>query len=201
MKKTAILSTFIATLALLAAPAAAAPEKFDFDTAHTQIMFAVDHLGFSKSHGKFNKFSGGFTFDQEKPESSSVEVTIDTDSLDMDHDAWNKHLKNADFFNVEKFPYMTFKSTKVEKTGDATGKITGDLVLLGVTNPVTLDVTFNKAGVHPYSKNYVAGFSATGLLKRSDFGMNYGLPGVGDDISLLIQVEGVRQDFEAVEKK
>lgn len=164
-------------------------------------MFSVGHLGFSFSHGKFLKFDGGFTFDVEKPENSAVDVTIDTASLNMDSVEWDSHLKNADFFNVEKFPNMTFKSTKIEKTGDNTGKITGDLTLLGVTKPVTLDVTYNKSGVHPYSKNFIAGFSATGTLLRSDFGMNYGLPGVADEVALNIQVEGIRQDFEGVEKK
>ncbi|HEX2753257.1 MAG TPA: YceI family protein, partial [Alphaproteobacteria bacterium] len=120
--------------------------------------------------------------------------TIDTNSLTMDDDAWEKHLKNEDFFNVEKFPAMTFKSTKVEKTGDNTGRVTGDLTLLGVTKPVTLDVIFNKGGIHPYSKKYVAGFSATGKLNRSEFGMTYGLPGVGDEVNISIEVEGIREE-------
>ena len=187
------------TAALLApATAQAAPEKYTYDPAHTQIMFSVSHLGFSFSSGKFTEFSGGFTFDADKPQDSSVNVTVKTDSINMDSEAWDKHLKNADFLNVEKFPEMTFKSTKVEPTGKNTGKVTGDLTLLGVTKPVTLDVVYNRSGVHPYSKNYIAGFSASGMIKRSDFGMTYGLPGVGDDVALNIQVEGIRQDFESV---
>ncbi len=199
MKKLA--SVILAATILASAPAQAAVEKFVYDPAHTQVMFSVEHLGFSFSHGKFLKFSGGFEFDQEKPENSKVDATIETASINMDSTEWDNHLKNADFFNVEKFPNMTFKSTKIEKTGEKTGLMTGDLTLLGVTKPVTLNVTFNKAGVHPYSKSYVAGFTATGTLKRSEFGMNYGLPGVGDDVSLNIQVEGIRQDFEGAEKK
>src|SRR5690606_12273607 len=105
---------------------------------------------------------------------SSTEVTIDTSSISMNHEAWENHLKNADFFDVEKFPTMTFKSTKVERTGEKTAKMTGDLTLLGVTKPVTLDVTLNKSDLHPFHKKMAAGFSATGTLKRSDFGMNYG---------------------------
>lgn len=179
---------------LTATPALAAPEKYTYDPLHTQIMFSVSHLGYSFSHGKFNKFSGGYTFDAENVEASTVEAVIETASIDLDDQKWNDHMKNADFFNVEKFPTMTFKSTKVEKTGDNTGKLTGDLTLLGVTKPVTLDVTFNKGGVHPYSKKMVTGFSATGTLKRSDFGMNYGLPGVGDDVNINLQVEGIGAD-------
>lgn len=175
--------------------AQAAPEKYTYDPAHTQIIFAVSHLGFSFSHGKFNKFSGGFTFDQEKPETSSAEITIETGSVDMDSADWETHLKSKDFFNVEKFPAITFKSGKIVKTGANTADMTGDLTLLGVTKPVTLQVTFNKAGNHAFNKNYVAGFSLSGSLKRSDFGMNSALPLVGDDVHLDIQVEGIRQDF------
>ncbi len=199
MKKLA--SAILAAALLSSVPAQAAVEKFVYDPSHTQVMFSVEHLGFSFSHGKFLKFSGGFEFDQEKPENSKVDATIETASINMDSDKWDEHLKNADFFNVEKFPTMTFKSTKIEKTGDKTGTMTGDLTLLGITKPVVLNVTFNKAATHPMSKSYVAGFSAEGTLKRSEFGMNYGLPGVGDDVKINIQVEGVRQDFEGAEKK
>lgn len=193
MKKTLAALT-LAALMGAAVPALAAADKYAFDPAHTQIFFSADHLGFSRSTGRFNKFTGGFTFDEKAPENSSVEVSIDMNSVDMGSEAWDKHLKSADFFNVEKFPTMTFKSTKIEKTGEKTGKLTGDLTLLGVTSPVTLDVTYNQSGIHGYTKSYVAGFSATGTVKRSDFGMTYGLPGVGDDIALNIQVEGVRED-------
>lgn len=184
-----------AALLLAASPAFAAKgDDFTFDKVHTQIGFTVSHLGYSFSQGRFTGFDGGFTFDAEKPEAAAVNVTIDTGSLVM-HDAeWEKHLKGEDFFNTAAFPAMTFKSTKIEKTGDNTGRLTGDLTLLGVTKPVTLDVIFNKASVHPYSRKFVAGFSATGALKRSDFGMDYGLPGIGDDVNIIIEVEGIRTD-------
>jgi len=192
MKKLAALA--LASALFVTAPAEAAVEKYTFDTTHTQVMFTVSHLGFSNSHGRFNTLSGGFSFDAEKPETSTVDVSIDTNSLYMASAPWEAHLKSADFFNVEKFPAMTFKSTKIEKTGDNTGKLTGDLTLLGVTKPVTLDVTFNKSGIHPMTGKMIAGFSASGALKRSDFGMNFGLPGIGDDVTLDIQVEGVREE-------
>jgi polyisoprenoid-binding protein YceI len=189
-----ILSVFIP------ATARAAADKYIYDPAHTQIMFSISHLGFSFPHGRFNKFSGSFTFDQENPEVSQAEITIDVDGLDMASAEWDKHLKSPDFFNAEKFPTMTFKSTKVVKTGDKTSDLTGDFTLLGVTRPVTLQVTFNKADTFPMNKNYVAGFSLSGALKRSDFNMTHALPMVGDDVSLIIQVEGIRQDFEKLSK-
>ena len=176
------------------APAHADAVEYKFDTVHSQIIFHVDHLGFSKREGEFLDFDGQFMFDEARPENSSVNVTIDTNSISMDDDKWEEHMKNADFFNVAQFPAMTFNSTSVEQTGANTGKIHGDLTLLGITKPVTLDVVFNKAGVHPYSQKYVAGFSATTALDRSAFGMNYGLPGIGDRVDINIEVEGIRAE-------
>lgn len=199
MKK--IFSFLFAALVLWSTTAQAADtHKFAYDPAHTQVMFSVSHLGYSFSHGRFTKFSGGFAFDEAQPEKSVADMTIETNSLVMDSEAWEKHLKNEDFFNVEKFPTMAFKTTKVVKTGDKTAQVTGDFTLLGVTKPITLEVTLNNSGIHPYSKSYAAGFSATGTIKRSDFGMEYGLPGVGDDVSLNIQVEGIRQDAEKLKQ-
>lgn len=185
----------LALLILASAPARAESVTYTYDPAHTQVMFSVSHLGFSYSHGRFNKFSGQFMMDEQKPEGSSAEIAIDTGSIDMNSDAWDKHLKSADFFNVEKFPKMAFKSTKIVKTGEKTAEMTGDFTLLGVTKPVTMYVTLNKIGEHPMNKNKMAGFSLTGKIKRSDFGMNYGLPMVGDDVAINVQVEGIRQDF------
>lgn len=198
MKK---LVSLLFALALACPTAADAADKYIFDPVHTQVLFSVSHLGFSHSHGRFLKFDGNFTFDEQAPETSSVEVTINTDSLDLGSDEWNAHVKGKDFLNVEKFPQMTFKSAKIEKTGDNTGYLTGDLTLLGVTRPVTLAVTFNGAGIHPYTKNRIAGFSATGMIKRSEFGMTGSLPAVGDEVMLTIEVEGLRQDFENLNNK
>ena len=180
---------------------AAKSVKYAFDPAHTQIIFAANHLGFSFSHGRFMKFDGSFTFDPAAPEASGIDVTVDSSSIDMGSAKWDEHMKNADFLNVEKFPNMAFKSTKVEKTGEKTGKVTGDFTLLGVTKPVTLEVTYNGSGVHPYSNNHIAGFSASGTIKRSEFGMAANIPAVGDDVFLIIQVEGIRQDFDGLNKK
>lgn len=169
-------------------------EQYSFDTAHTQILFFVDHLGFSKSQGEFHEYSGGFVFDRDHPEKSSIDVTINTASIDMDHEKWDAHMKNADFFSVKQFPTMTFKSTSIKVTGEKTAEITGDFTLLAVTKPVTLNVVYNKSDIHPFSGKYVSGFSATTTIKRSEFGMLYGLPAVGDDVEVRIEVEGVRQD-------
>lgn len=169
-------------------------ETYTFDVPHTQLIFYVDHIGFSKSEGQFEEFSGSFEFDETDVTAANVNLVVQTASIDMGLQKWDDHMKNADFFDVEKHPTMTFVSTAVASDDGKTGVLTGDLTILGVTKPVTLDVTFNKTGIHPFSKKFVAGFSATGNFKRSDFGMTYGIPAIGDDVELRIEVEGIRQE-------
>jgi polyisoprenoid-binding protein YceI len=188
------LTAALLALSFIPHAAQAQIETYKFDKAHTQIFFDVNHLGFTQSYGRFLGFDGGLTFDRTKPENSKVDVTIHTNSLEMNDQKWNDHLKNADFFNVEKFPEMTFKSTGIKVTGEKTADITGDLTILGVTKPVTLATTFNKADKSPFGDEYHAGFNAIAQIKRSDFGMNYGLPMVGDDVKIILNVEAVRQE-------
>ncbi len=106
---------------------------------------------------------------------------------------FDAHLKSPDLFDTARFPTATFKSTAIEVTGPSTGKISGELSLRGVTRPVVLDAVFNGAGVHPMNKKYIAGFNATTKLKRSDFGLTYALPVVGDEVTLTISAEFIRQ--------
>lgn len=180
-------------------PAEMAVEHYTFDKDHTQILFFVDHLGFSKSQGEFHEYDGYFAFDRKHPEKSIIDVTIKTESIDMDSEKWDDHMKSPDFFNVEEFADMTFKSTSIEVTGEKTANITGDLTLLGVTKPVVLKTTYNKSDKHPFSGKYVSGFSAEAMVKRSEFGMAYGLPGVGDDVHVRIEVEGYRTETDEAE--
>lgn len=177
--------------------ASAAPEKFILDKPHTQIMFSVDHLGLTHSYGKFADYEGAINLDSQEPDKSNVDVTIKTASLDLADAKWNEHMKGKDFFDVEKYPTMTFKSTKVEKTGEHTANVTGDLTLLGVTKPVTLAVVHNKTEKHPMKSVMATGFSATATIKRSDFNMSYGLPMVGDDVKIIIEAEAYEEDKTA----
>ncbi len=192
------LTLLIASMLMMASSAKAEIEIYGFDKVHTQIIFFVSHLGFSISEGEFHDFDGTIEFNRHEPEKSKVEVVIQTSSIDMDDQKWDDHMKNEDFFNVEKFPTMTFKSTGVEVTGEKTAKITGNLTILETTKPVVLDATFINAGKHPFGEKYAAGFSATTKIKRSDFGMNYGLPNIGDDVDIRIEVEAIRRNGEVV---
>jgi polyisoprenoid-binding protein YceI len=197
MKK--LLQAAMATAVLFGAADAFAAEKYEFDKAHTQILFFADHLGFSNSQGEFHDYDGYFMFDRENPENSSIDVTIKTASIDMDLDRWDDHMKNADFFNVEQFPDMTFKSTAINVTGENEADIVGDLTILDVTKPVTLHVTHNKSGVHPFNQKQVAGFSAHAEIDRSEWGMNYGLPMMSPKVEIRLEVEGVLAEDAAAE--
>lgn len=173
-------------------------ERYHFDKAHTQILFFVDHLGFSTSQGEFHDYEGFFEFNRGEPEKSKVEVTIYTDSIDMDDAAWDDHMRNEDFFHAEKFPTMVFKSTHVEITGKNSANIHGDMTILGVTKPITLSTVHNKSDKHPFSGKFVAGLSARTVIDREIFGMTYGLPFIGQNVDIQIEVEGIRQGGSVV---
>jgi polyisoprenoid-binding protein YceI len=188
LRPSALLIAFLA-----AAPAQAQPETYEFDPLHTQILFFADHLGYSRSMGRFHRFDGWFTFDLSDFSAGSVAIQIQTDSLEMGDAEWNRHMKNADFFNVPEFPLMRYDSRKVTPDGDRNLVIEGELTLLGKTRPVTIHARFNKTGVHPKTRHRVAGFSGTATLRRSEFGMTYGLPFVGDEVEIRFEVEGLRK--------
>lgn len=180
-------------LLLCAPPTSAKPERFGLDPEHTQIVFKVSHLGYAHAWGKFRIFRGEFTFDEEDWSRSSVEVIIETRGLDLANRRWNEKIRGEHFLDVEQFPEMRFVSTKVEKTGENTGVISGDLTMLGETRPVTLQMTLNKVGKSPLTNKLMAGFSATGELKRSDWGMTYLVPAAGDTVTLFLEAEGIRE--------
>lgn len=191
MKK--IAASVALTIGALAAalPAVAAPENYVIDPGHTFPSFEVNHLGFSTHRGRFNKTDGKITLDT-AAKSGTVEITIDANSVDTGGEKLDKHLKAEDFFNVAKFPTLTFKGTKFTFDGDKPVAVEGDFTLLGVTKPVKLAINNFKCGPHPFNKKPICGAEVTGTIKRSEFGMKYGVPAVGDDIKLLIQVEAVK---------
>jgi polyisoprenoid-binding protein YceI len=190
----------LAPLALCMASPAFAADNYELDKSHTRILFYVNHLGFSDTIGDMTKYDGSFTFDEKDPSKSSVTLSLDPTGIRTSSEALDKHLQNADFFNTEKFPKITFTSTAVKVTGENTGEVTGDMTLLGVTKPVTLKVTFNKGDYHPYTKSYVAGFSGSTSFKRSDFGMAYGIPNVSDEVKLEFELEGINLDRKKAEE-
>ncbi|HEY0327359.1 MAG TPA: YceI family protein [Allosphingosinicella sp.] len=175
-----------------AAVAQAAPQvrsgTYALDRSHAKIMWSVSHFGFSTYYGEFTDFDARLTLDSASPERSRLNVTVNTPSVATHNDALDTHLKNGDFFDVSNHASATFTSTSVRRTGATTAEVTGDFTMLGRTRPLTLAVTFNAAGEN-MAGVYTAGFSATGTVKRSDYGMNYGVPALGDEIGLQISGE------------
>jgi len=162
---------------------------YELDPNHTSIIFKINHLGFSHYTGRFDKMEATLNFNNGAPEQSALNVTVYPNSIDTNNAKLEEELRGDKFFDVIKFPRATFQSTNVERTGPATGKITGDFTLMGVTHPLTLDVTLIGAGKRPMDGKLVLGFSATGTFKRSDFGLSNLLPLVGDDVTLEIETE------------
>ncbi|WP_373974744.1 YceI family protein [Chitinibacter sp. SCUT-21] len=168
--------------------AVAAPVTYNVDPSHTYASFEINHLGFSTQRGSFQKTDGVITLDQEK-KTGSVDITIDTASLNTGWAARDKHLTSEDFFNVGKFPTMTFKSKSFKFDGDKLSSVSGDFTLLGVTKPLTLNVSAFKCAPHPMSKKPTCGADAVATIKRSEFGMAAYVPAVSDEVTLRIQVE------------
>ncbi|MED5390005.1 MAG: YceI family protein [Pseudomonadota bacterium] len=184
-------------LALLLSSAALADKpggtyQFDKKGAHQFVMFKISHLGYSWLYGRFNDFNGTFTVDADNPENSSVEATIQVASLDSNHAERDKHLRGDDFLDVDEYPTATFKSTRIEKTGEKTAKITGDFTLHGVTKPVTLDAKLLGYGDDPWG-GYRMGLEASTTLKLADFGITYDLGPASETVDIIISVEGIRQ--------
>lgn len=176
---------------LLSMPAYAAMESFTVDPRHTYPSFEVNHMGLSTQRGRFNAANGKITLDRQAKK-GTIDIEIDARTLSTGLDELEKHLKNEDFFNVEKHPKIVFKSSAVEFDGENPKSVNGDLTLLGVTKPVTLSISSFNCRVHPINKKYVCGADASASIKRSEFGMTYAIPGVSDEVKLFIQVEAFR---------
>lgn len=172
---------------------------YTLDPTHTDVLVEWTHFGFSKPSAHFGITEGKLVYDADDASKSSVEVTIPVTAIDTFVPKLDEHLKGADFFDAGKFPTATFKSTSVAAAGTNKLTVTGDLTVKGITKPVTLDVTLNGAGEHPMAKKQAIGFSATGTIKRTDFGVGAYAPNVSDDVQLRITTEGTLADAPAAD--
>jgi polyisoprenoid-binding protein YceI len=173
-------------------------EAFDFsvlsagtytdDNGHAYIQFSYDHQGYSRPVLRWSEFDASVTLDPEAPENSYLTVTIPVASIDSMVPAFNDHLKSADFFDAVTYPTITFVSTSLDINPDGTGTITGDLTVKDITRPITFDGKINKAGKSRSGAD-MFGISGTGLMKRSDYGVDNYVPYVGDDVQLVMEVE------------
>ena len=198
MKRLAIALSL--TLAVILTPwvALADPTTWNIDPAHTQSMFTVRHMVVSNVHGVFEKTTGSVVLDDKDPSKSSVEASIDVNSLNTRVADRDKHLKSGDFFDAANHPNITFKSTKVEKVGDGKYKVTGNLTMRATTKPVVLDVEVPATTVKDPMGNTRLGFSATTKVNRLEYGLAWNKmieagPVVGDEVKIEIEGELVQQ--------
>lgn len=199
MKNTILKQSFnVAALALAivlsSTPVAAeiaSAGSYKIDPDHTTVLFTVSHLGTSNLVGRFNTVAGNINLNPKGD--SMVEVTIQTDSVDTNHQKRDVHLRGPDFFNAKQYPVMKFASTKVSYNNQGEPvSVTGNLSLHGSTRSVTLDVKPVGAGKDPWG-GYRAGYDASTTIKRSEFGMNFMPGGIGDDISISLNIEAIKQ--------
>ncbi len=171
----------------------AGPVRFALDPVHTQIIFSIEHAGFSMSTGKLLNPTGILEFDGKNWANSTVLIEMAAANVEFDDADWNKAVRGKSYFNSAAFPTIRFQSKACTQTGPKTGVLSGELTLLGVTKAVDLAITFNKRARHPYTFKDTVGFSATAQLQRSEFGMTATPKTVGDEVSIRISLEAVRQ--------
>lgn len=189
----AIAAGITATIALASSLSAiAAPETYVADKNHTAARFEYNHFGYSTQQSRFDSTTGKVTIDR-AAKTGSADITIDAKSINTGVEVFNGHLKGEDFFNVEKFPTITFKSSDFKFDGDKLASVSGDLTIKGITKPVTLTVTAFACQPHPMSKKDMCGANATAKIKRSDFNNGKYVPAVGDDVTLSIAIEAVKE--------
>jgi polyisoprenoid-binding protein YceI len=182
----------IAVLLFSSLPLAAhSADSYTMDPSHTYAHFTISHLGFSTMHGRFEKSSGKITLDRAQ-KSGSLNIEIETASLSTGFAKRDDHLRSPDFFNAAEFPKISYKSSAIKFNGDTPSRVEGNLTISGVTKPVTLTIDALKCGANPMNKKELCGADASAQIKRSDFGIKYGLPAIGDDVKLTFEVEAYK---------
>lgn len=176
--------------AIAAAPLPVLAQDWEVDPSHSSILFSIGHFGFADIKGVFRDFDMDVTFDPEDLGATEANVTIAADSIDTFWEERDDHIKSGDMLDVENFPEITFMSTDVSVTSDSSAEITGDLTLRGETYPVTFDAELNKIDANPFDDSKRnAGFTITGVIDRSQFGVDYAAPMVAAEIPVTINVE------------
>lgn len=194
MFKKTLLTLTLSSMALVSLPSFAANYAIDAEGAHASINFSVKHLGYSLLTGRFDTFGGSFSYDPAKPEESSVKVTIETNSVNSNHAARDKHLRSDDFLNVEKFPQATFVSTQVvvDPKNKESFSLKGDLTLNGVTKNISINVDKIGEGKDPWG-GYRAGFHGETEINMRDFNIKMNLGPASQTVKLELNVEGIKQ--------
>ena len=171
---------------------AAATETYEVDSVHSAAIFRIKHLGIAYVYGRFNDLSGSLKIDDETPANSVVEIYAKTKNVDTFNSERDDHLRSAYFFHSKEFPIISFKSKSFKKVSEDMYEVAGDLALHGVTRPLTVKVQRTGAGKDPWG-GFRIGFETTFTIRRSDFGMNFMMGGVGDGVRIILSIEGIRK--------
>lgn len=181
-------ATFGVNASAPAATPARAADSYEIDASHSAAIFSIKHFGAGNFYGRFNDIKGTFTPDGDK---STIDITVQADSIDTNNDKRDQHLKGPDFFNTKQFPTLTFKSKSVKGAKDHL-EITGDFTMHGVTKSITITATHTGEGKDAWG-GYRSGYEAKFKIKRADYGINYMPQGLGDDVEIIIALEGVKK--------
>jgi polyisoprenoid-binding protein YceI len=185
-------AALVLSLLALFTVSANAAETYKLDPAHTSVVYRVKYSGVTFVYGRFNGPTGRFVFDETSPAKSSIDMQVDANNIDTAVEKRDNHLKSPDFFNAAEHPAVTFKSTSVKKLNGDTYQVTGNLTLLGKSRKLTVDAKHTGSGKDPWG-NFRRGFETSFTIKRSDFGMDFMLGGVSDEVAITVSVSGIRQ--------
>ncbi|MFK5913979.1 MAG: YceI family protein [Woeseiaceae bacterium] len=191
MKKNLTITALLA-MSIFVVPIQAAVYDIDIDGAHATVQFKIKHLGYSWLTGRFNKFSGHFSYDEKQPDASKIEINIDTSSIDSNHAERDKHLRSKDFLDVSKYPTAKFVSTSFKEKGKSTAVIKGKLTLHGVTKNIDIELEHVGHGADPWG-GYRRGFAGSTMLTLKDFGITTDLGPASRQVEMFLAIEGVRR--------
>jgi polyisoprenoid-binding protein YceI len=188
-----VMKAFVASMLLWGISAAmpASAQTYQIDPVHSSLLFRVKHMDTAYVYGMFTSMKGTVVVDEANPARSSINIEVDANSVYTHNEQRDKHLRSPDFFNTRQFPTITFKSTQVRRINANTVQVRGDLTMRGVTRPITANVTLTGKGKNPQGKDII-GFETTFTIRRSEFGIRYGLPGLGDEVQVTLSIEAAR---------
>lgn len=169
-----------------------AAQTYQIDPVHTSLVFRVKHMNTAYVYGMFRDVKGTVIVNEANPAQSSIRIEVDANSVYTANEQRDNHLRSPDFFNTRQFPTIRFASTEVRKVNATTGQVKGNLTMRGVTRPITANVVFTGRGKNQQGRDII-GFETTFTIRRSEFGIRYGLPGLGDDVRVTLSIEAVRQ--------
>ena len=189
--KLAFILALVVTVGAVSGGTALAADSYTVDSVHSFIVFRIKHLGGGYAYGRINSPTGSYQFDPASPQSATFEIQVDAAGVDTNHDKRDNHIRSSDFFDVAKHPKISFKSTSVSKLQDGVYEIAGELTFRGITKPITVKANHNGSAKDPWGK-YRSGFETQFTIKRSEFGMDFMMGGLSDEVNLTVSVEGIR---------